>query len=149
MKEKNDYISIERRLLKQRYCKMVLLAKKLNLGIMLFRNYWHFSQENQDFRHSYYDFYKSGFNKKLSPVIERIDKKKGFIEGNLKWVIQKNKNRSHGQAIIVSGLNIGERFYFSARRAEMELELPKGVISRALRTGKSYKNLRVKSVDKH
>ena len=122
-------------------------AKKLKSEIIDRRHFMVWSIEDENFRHDYYDYYYSNFDKKIAPVIERIDKSKDFTAENLRWTVQKSKNRSNGKSIvIISGDKIIK--FSSARKAELELKLPKGVLSRALRTRKKYKEVRVEVANK-
>lgn len=143
LKEINrDYRRGSRGFLTRRFLEMKVEASRLGIEIMSRNRFGNWSRENEGFRYSFYDYEESGFDKRLSPVIERIDRAKGFTENNLKWIFQKDKNRSHGQPIQLVD-DGGKKFYPSARRAEIELGYPKGVLSRALRTGKRYKKLKV------
>jgi|GEM_PF-5989105 len=129
-------------ILVKRYLDMKEKAEKQKLEIMDRHHFMVCSREDENFRHNYYDYYYSNFNKTFAPVIERIDKTKGYIADNIRWTTQKAKNRSNGKSIvIISGDKIIE--FPSARKAELEMKLPRGVLSRALREGKRYKKLRV------
>ena len=134
-------------ILTKRYLEMKAEAKKLRLKIMDRKHYYVWSWELSNFRTTYYDWYESGHEGKLSPVIDRIDKKKGFVADNLKWTAQKDKNRSNGKPIKILEGDIWMQFG-SAKKAELELGLPKSVLSRALRTNGKYKRLRVMSLTK-
>jgi hypothetical protein len=71
-----------------------------------------------------------------------MDLTRSYAEDNIRWTTQKAKNRSNGKSIvIISEDKITE--FPSARKAELEMKLPRGVLSRALREGKKYKKLRV------
>lgn len=122
-------------------------ASRLGFEIMSRNRFANWSRENEGFRFSYYDYEQSGFNKRFSPVVERIDRDKGFTEENLKWIFQKNKNRSNGQAVMAIDNEGGNKVYASARKMELELHLPRGVISRAIRTRGIYKELRVRRLN--
>ena len=122
---------------------MKIEASRLEIEIMSRNRFMNWSNENQGFRFSFYDYEQSGYSKKFSPVLQRLDKTKGFVEDNLKWIFQKDKNRSHGQAIQLIDAGGEIKIHPSARRAELELGYPRGVLSRALRTGKSYKRVKV------
>lgn len=139
-----DYIKIENRILTLRYAKLKFEAKKLELDILSQRFFKSFSCSDNIFRKIYNDYYDSGFNKKLSPVPQRIDLAKGYTPDNIYWTTQKFKNRTNGKSIVILD---GDKIikYASARKAEMELKLPRGVLSRALRGNKKYKRLRVMS----
>jgi hypothetical protein len=136
------YRQTRKGILVKRYLDIKEKARKLKLEIIDRNHFMIWSIEDENFRYGYYYYYHSNFNKKFAPVIERLDKSKGFTAENLIWTIQKNKNRTNGKSIvIVDGDNITK--YASARKAELELKLPRGVLSRALREGKRYKSLRV------
>lgn len=138
----DDYLKTEKRILTLRYAKIKFEAKKMELDALPQRIFKSFSQSDDNFRKIYNEYYDSGFDKKLSPVPQRVDLVKGYVAGNIYWTIQKAKNRSNGRAItIIAGDKIME--FASARKAELELKLPRGVLSRALRGSKKYKNLRV------
>lgn len=87
------YHRTEKGILTQRYAKMKFDAKKQDLDILPQNVFKVLSREDENFRHIYYDFQRSDFKKNLSPVLERINRCKGFMEGNLRWVFQKNKKR--------------------------------------------------------
>ena len=128
-----------------RYAKMKQEAKREELELLSRDEFYSWTIAIDDnFCQYYYSYSESNYDKKLAPVIERIDKSKGFIVGNIKWTIQKNKNRSNGREIVLIK-NGREKVFPSARKAEMKLKLPKGVLSRALRTSGKYKELRVRS----
>lgn len=118
-------------------------GERWGVEIMSRCRFANWSNEDKGFRFSFYDYEQSGFDKRFSPVIERINKVKGFTEDNLKWIFQKNKNRSNGQAVIIVDEKGVQSNFPSARKAEIQLGFPKGVLSRALREGKRYKKLRV------
>lgn len=144
LKEINkDYRRGTRGILTRRYLEMKAEAERLDAEIIDRIRFANWSRENEGFRYSFYDYEESGFDKRLSPVIERIDRAKGFAENNLKWIFQKDKNRCHGRPIQIVAEGGDISFYPSARRAEIELGYPRGVLSRALRTGKRYKKLKV------
>lgn len=138
----SNYRKTENRILTLRYAKIKFEAKKLKLDILPQRIFKSFSQSDDNFRRIYNEYFDSNLDKKLSPVPQRMDLTKGYTTDNIHWTVQKSKNRSNGRPIvIIDGDKI--RKFASARKAELELKLPKGVISRALRRGKSYKKLRV------
>jgi len=87
------YHKTEKGILTQRYAKMKYDAKHRNLDIIPQNIFKALSREDENFRRIYYDFLYSDFDKKLSPVLERIDRDNGFVEGNLRWVFQKDKKR--------------------------------------------------------
>lgn len=135
-----------RRVLINRYFKISLIAVKQDLEIMDLRQFQLFSIEDNSFLHAYYDWIQSDFQKNISPVLERIDLKKGFTRENLRWTTSEKKNRSNRKSIrIVEGDSMKE--FPSARKAELAMKLPRGVLSRALRDGGKYKKLRVLEVN--
>lgn len=137
-----DYIKTERRILTLRYAKIKFEAKKLKLDILPQRIFKSFSQSDDNFRRIYNEYYDSDLDKKLTPVPQRMDLTRSYAEDNIRWTTQKAKNRSNGKSIvIISGDKITE--FPSARKAELEMKLPRGVLSRALREGKRYRKLRV------
>lgn len=138
------YRQTRKGILVKRYLDMKEKVEKQKLEIISRHHFMVWSTEDENFRHDYYDYYYSNFDKKLAPVIERIDKSKDFTTENLRWTVQKSKNRSNGKSIvIISGDSVIE--FASARKAELKLKLPRGVLSRALRTRKIYKELQVMS----
>lgn len=138
----DDYLKTEKRILTLRYAKLKFEAKQLKMDILPQRIFKSFSQSDDSFRKIYNEYYDSGFYKKLAPVPQRVDLAKGYVTDNIYWTIQKAKNRSNGKAItVIAGDKVVE--FASARKAELELKLPRGVLSRALRGSKRYKNLRV------
>jgi len=140
----DDYIKNEKRILRLRYAKMKFEAIRQGLDIISQRIFKSFSQSDDVFRKIYNDYYDSKFDKKLAPVPQRVDFRKGYVVGNIMWTVQKVKNRSNGKAIVI--INGDEVIEFaSARKAELEMKLPRGVLSRALRESKKYKRLRVTS----
>jgi hypothetical protein len=126
----------------KRYLEMKAEAEKRKLE-MIDRTYFNiWSMELSEFGKVFYAWFESEYKKELSPVIERIDKTKGFVINNLKWTTQKDKSRTNGKPIRILD---GDKWmqFGSARKAELKLNLPRGVISRALRTSGKYKKLRV------
>lgn len=87
------YHKTEKGILTQRYAKMKYDAKNKCLDIISQNAFKVLSRDDENFRHIYYDFISSGFDKKLSPVLERINRNEGFVEGNLRWVFQKDKKK--------------------------------------------------------
>lgn len=93
----NKYHKTEKGILTQRYARMKFDAKRLGLDIMPRNVFGILSLEDDNFRHIYYDFLTSGCDWKLSPVLERLDPIKGFMQDNLKWVFQKDKKRKRSK----------------------------------------------------
>ncbi|HRZ34013.1 MAG TPA: hypothetical protein P5548_03905 [Candidatus Moranbacteria bacterium] len=140
----DDYIKNEKRILTLRYAKMKFEAIKQGLEILPQRIFKSFSQSDDVFRKIYNDYYDSHFDKKLAPVPQRMNLTKGYMADNICWTTQKAKNRTNGKSIvIINGDRVIE--FASARKAELEMKLPRGVLSRALRGSKKYKSLRVTS----
>lgn len=130
-----------------RYAKMKQEAKQKGLKLLSSREFYNWTIEDGKFWHYYCDYSENDYDKKLAPVIERIDKVKEFVADNIRWTIQKNKNRSNGREIVLIKNGI-EKVFSSARKAEIKLKLPKGVLSRALRTSGKYKKWQVKSKER-
>lgn len=139
-----DYRRGAKGLITKRYLELKIEAERLKLEILSKREFRIYSSEDDSFRHIYYDWIQSGFQKKMSPVIERIDLAKGFMWENLKWTTAEKKNRSNRKEIVMTNLDKRQTFYPSARKAEMVLKFPRGVLNRALRTGKRYKGFEIK-----
>lgn len=137
-------VKSERAIITRRYAKIRFETKgesQFDVGKREFREW---SQSNSGFRESYEKYADSG-DKKDSPVIELIDISKEYSLENMKWVCQREKSRKNGKAVKIIDSDKKELFFPSARKAELKLKLPKGVLSRALRTegeGK-YKKLKI------
>ena len=106
------------------------------------REFKQWSQADAGFREAYEKYSESG-DKKDSPVIELKDKSRGYVLENMKWVCQRDKNRSNGRPVKVINSDKKELIFLSARKAELEFKLPRGILSRALRIDGKYKNLKI------
>lgn len=137
-----DYRRGHRGVLTKRYLEMKAESKKFGLEILSRKEFFAYGGENEAFRHIFYDWTKSDYNRKLSPALERKDFKQGFIWENLRWTTSGNKNRSNGIEVKIMNPDKKEITYPSMRKADLELCLTAGTVSRALRTGKSNKGIK-------
>lgn len=135
-------VKSERSIITLRFAKIRYQTKGEHIFSVRKREFREWSQENSGFNEAYARYSESG-DKKYAPVIELIDKGKEYGLDNIKWICQKDKNRKNGRRIAVLEGDKNQIIFPSARRAEMAMELPKGVLSRALRTSGKYKNMKV------
>jgi|GEM_PF-2485205 len=57
-----------------------------NLTILDREAFYKWALNNPDFYMLYADWFRSGFDQKLTPSIDRIDSRKGYIFSNMRWV---------------------------------------------------------------
>ena len=109
------------------------------------REFRQWSLEDAGFAGAYEKYAEFG-DKKYSPVIELKNKSNGYGLDNIMWVCQSDKNRKNGKAVKVINSDKKELIFLSARKAELKFKLPRGVLSRALRTEGKYKRLKISFV---
>jgi len=130
----------------RRYIEMKRESKKYGLRILDKISFSNWSMEiSSKFPNLNFYWYRGGCKRELTPVIERRDKRKDFVLGNIKWVYHKDKNRISGRPIVLIR-NRQSKTYHSSRRAELAMNFPHGVLSRAMRTSGKYKGYRVKAI---
>lgn len=135
-------VKSEKAIITRRFAKIRFETKGESQFAVGKREFREWSQKDTGFREAYEKYAKSG-NKKDSPVIELKDKSKGYGLENMKWVCQREKSRKNGKAVKVIDTDKQELFFPSARKAELKLKLPRGVLNRALRTTGKYKKVTI------
>lgn len=135
-------IKSERNIITLRFSKIRYETKNESQFAVDKREFRQWSLTNAGFKEAYKKYSESG-SKKDSPVIELKDRSRGYILENMEWVCQSDKNRKNGKAVMVINSDRKEILFGSARKAEIKLSLPRGVLSRALRTTKKYKKLKI------
>lgn len=66
-----------------------------DLDILPRDDFYKWSLSNGDFHSLYENWVNSGYDKKLSPSIDRIDIEKGYVIGNIRWLTH-SENSSNG-----------------------------------------------------
>jgi hypothetical protein len=138
-------IKSERNIITSRFAKIRYETKSENQFAVDKREFKQWSLVDTDFIEAYEKYAENG-DKKYSPVIELKDKNKGYGLENMKWVCQSDKNRKNGKAVKIINSDKKELIFLSARKAELEFKLPRGVLNRALRTEGKYKRLKISFV---
>ena len=135
-------VKSEKAIITRRFAKIRFETKGESQFSVDKKEFREWSQKDAGFREIYEKYSKSG-DKKDSPVIELKDKSKGYVLENMKWVCQREKSRKSGKAVKIINCDKQEVFFPSARKAELKLKLPRGVLNRALRMTGKYKKLMV------
>lgn len=135
-------IRSKRNIITARFAKIRYETKGEALFSVEKRIFLNWSREDVGFKESYEKYDESG-DKKDVPVIELKDKRKGYDLENMRWVCQRDKGRKNGKMVSVINGDKTEIVFSSARRAEIELKLPRGVLSRAVRTLGKYKDFQI------
>lgn len=73
------------------------------LDVLPRENFYEWSLSCKDFDCLYNEWVSSGFNRKLSPSIDRIDTSKGYTLDNMRWVTHSENSRSGGKSRIKNG----------------------------------------------
>ena len=68
----------------------------LGLDILPKEDFYSWSLGSEDFLSLYSDWVASGFDRKLSPSVDRIDVDKGYTLGNIRWVTHSENSRLGG-----------------------------------------------------
>lgn len=55
--------------------------------------FYKFSLEDSQFLELYKNWVQSGYDRKLSPSIDRIDSQKGYVLGNIRWITHSENSR--------------------------------------------------------
>jgi len=63
------------------------------LEIMSKEDFYQFTEQSEAFDKLYDEWVKSGYERRLSPSIDRIDSKVGYIEGNIQWITHGENSR--------------------------------------------------------
>jgi len=132
-----------RAMLSSRYVKMEREAKKANLPLMSKQFFVKFSTDTIDFSELYEEYRLSGYKRDFMPVIQLIEKNKGYAAGNFIWTTLGKKINS-GILVKITDENGEEHVFSSIREAERKFNLPKGVLYKPLRHEGKYKKLKVK-----
>ena len=67
----------------------------VDLDILPKGDFYEWSLSSEDFNTLYEDWVASGYNKRLSPSIDRIDVEKGYTPDNMRWLTH-SENSSNG-----------------------------------------------------
>jgi hypothetical protein len=75
-------------------------AKKHHLykgkDVLSKQDFYDWSLNNKDFYRLYEDWCASGFDRKLSPSVDRIDTSKGYTIDNMRWITHSENSRLGG-----------------------------------------------------
>ena len=63
------------------------------LGVMQRDCFYSWSLGDEDFNKLYQEWVDSGYEKRLSPSIDRVDTALGYVEGNVRWVTHSENSR--------------------------------------------------------
>lgn len=132
-----------RGMVSDRYYKMVREAQKHNLPIMSKNAFIKFSLDStKDFTELYEKYRQYRYKRYLMPVVQLVDRKKGYVAGNFLWMTIEDKVDA-GIPVRVISESGQETVFPSVKEAERQLKLPSGVLYRPLRKGGKYKKLKV------
>lgn len=121
---------------------MLREAEKENLPIIGREGFIKFNLGMRDLMELCDVYRQSGYDKDLMPVIQLIEKKKGYVLGNFIWTTLGEKVNS-GLLIKIIDEEGGEHVFNSVKQAERHFKLPAGVLYKPLRKTGTYKNLKV------
>jgi len=68
-----------------------------DLQILPRQSFYDWSLSDEGFNRIFGEWVKAGYDRKLSPSIDRIDTKGGYTEGNIRWVTHSENSRSGGK----------------------------------------------------
>jgi len=78
-----------------------ILKKKVHLygGLPILdkEDFYSWSLENKDFHETFEKWVESGYEKRFSPSIDRLDTSEGYVVGNMRWVTHSENSREGGK----------------------------------------------------
>lgn len=87
-KTRNGFLMRTYRNMKSRVCGVTKNKNHLYLGLSLLEKnvFYEFSKSNLVFNQLYIEWVKSGYQRSLTPSIDRIDSSKGYDIDNIQWL---------------------------------------------------------------
>jgi len=93
--------------LKTRFGKVVMTYNNMNrrvrgyvkkhiyedLDLLDRETFYLFSKESEDYNYLFDKWVESDYDRKLSPSIDRIDSKQGYVIGNIRWITHSENSR--------------------------------------------------------
>lgn len=74
-----------------------------DLDILPRDEFYEWSLSNEDFNSLYDDWVNSGYDKKLSPSIDRVDVEKGYVPDNMRWLTHSENSRNGAKNRLKNG----------------------------------------------